>query len=81
VGAVPALKKTVESFLAGHRQRWGMRAADPLLQGGALVVDCASGEVVFLHRDRFAGDHASIDDIVAAAEEVFARVDAGGGAE
>lgn len=76
--AVPALKKTLESFAAGNRQRWGMRATDPLLQGGSLVVDCAAGDVVFLHRDRFAGDHASIDDIVAAADAVFARVDGAG---
>lgn len=55
-----------------------MRATDPLLQGGSLVIDRARGEAVFLHRDRFAGDHASVDDLVAACEAVYERERAGG---
>lgn len=44
--------------------------ADPLLQGGALVIDRAQGTVELLHRDKFAGDHAPIDILFEAAKEI-----------
>lgn len=74
-GLVSALFKTIASFAAGHRQRWTMRAADPFLQGGSMVVDVANGEVVYFHKDKFAGDHAPISELVSAAESVVAGAD------
>lgn len=77
---VPALIKTIKSFASGHSQRWSMRANDPLLQGGSLVVD-KDGVVVMLHRDKYAGDHASIESLVSAVQQAFAgaTAPAGGG--
>jgi hypothetical protein len=68
---VPALVKVIQSFRDGYRQRWTMRATDPFLQGGALVVD-SKGTVVLLHRDQFGGDHAPLDNLVDAAEHICA---------
>lgn len=47
-----------------------MRATDPLLQGGALVVN-KDGTVILLHRDKYAGDHASMDALAAAVNQIF----------
>lgn len=72
---VSALFKTIASFAAGHRQRWTMRAADPFLQGGSMVVDVANGDVVYFHKDKFAGDHAPISELANAAEGVVNGAD------
>jgi hypothetical protein len=68
---VPALVKVIQSFRDGYRQRWTMRATDPFLQGGALVVD-REGTVVLLHRDQYGGDHAPLGNLVDAAEHICA---------
>jgi hypothetical protein len=51
------------SFAAGFRQ--GATAGDALQLGGELVVR-PDGSVAFLHLARFAGDHAAVDDVLAA---------------
>jgi hypothetical protein len=67
---VPALGKTIQSFREGNRQRWLMKATDPLRQGGALVLD-ADGNVVLLHRDAYAGDHCDVKILAQAVKDAL----------
>lgn len=57
-----ALKVTVQSIRSGYPTILSRTPTDPFQQGGALVVDDAM-MVRYLHRDRFAGDHAPIDEL------------------
>ena len=51
------------AFRDGHRQR--RTHGDPWQQGGTAVVS-KDGDLLYLHRSEVAGDHAPIDDVIAA---------------
>jgi AhpC/TSA antioxidant enzyme len=53
----------VRAFTAGFRQ--GARRGDPVQQGGVFVLG-PGDRVRYEWRDRFAGDHARMSDVVAA---------------
>lgn len=63
-----ALKVTVDSIRAGYPTVLSRTPTDPFQQGGAMVVDDAL-MVRYLHRDKFAGDHASIPDLQQAVDD------------
>jgi peroxiredoxin len=60
-----ALLHLGRSIARGHKQT--SIEGEPLQQGGVIVV-AADGTIVYAHADRFAGDHAPTDDVVAAAK-------------
>lgn len=57
-----AVAAGVKSFAKGHRQR---KAGHRPTQLGATLVIGPGDEILFEDFERFAGDHARIDDIVA----------------
>ena len=66
VGSVINPKSALHAFRAlGRGQRQGRTQGDAWQQGGTLVVTPA-GDILYSYRSRQAGDHAPIDDIIAA---------------
>ncbi len=56
----------IKAITKGFRQ--GSTAGDPWQQGGVFVL--GPGErLLFEHRDQFAGDHADLNEVLAAAEQ------------
>lgn len=52
----------IRALAKGHRQ--GPTAGDPWQQGGVFLI--GPGErLLFAHKDRFAGDHADLSQVVA----------------
>jgi hypothetical protein len=58
-----ALGKTVSAFMKGHRQ--GRTQGDAFQQGGVLVV-APDGTIKFHHASERPGDHATVEQIIAA---------------
>jgi len=58
-----ALAATPRALLGGHLQ--GLTKGDQNQLGGVFVID-RSGDVLFEQRSEYAGDHASVEAIVAA---------------
>ena len=68
IGATTLVKPSqiaagMRSFTGGHRQK---KAGRRPLQLGATVVIAPGGAILYEDREDFAGDHADIDEVIAA---------------
>lgn len=59
---VRSLGKVVKSFGEGNRQRWKWKPTDATQQGGLVVVG-KGGDVIWIRKEGFAGDHVEVETL------------------